>query len=77
MYSQRAEKHIIDRQSKWYKMLEQKCHIAKNIYNHGNYLIRQEFIKNNIWLRYGKIEELVKNNLDQPDYWEWNLANSS
>lgn len=76
MLVQRTEQHIIDRQSKWYKVLEEKCHIAKNIYNHGNYLIRQEFIKNGKWLRYVEVERLVKNNLDYPDYWEWNLANS-
>ena len=76
MLVQRTERHIIDRQSKWYKMLEEKCHIAKNIYNHGNYLIRQEFVKNGKWLRYVEVEKLVKNNIQYPDYWEWNLANS-
>lgn len=76
MLVQRIEQHIINRQSKWYKMLEEKCHIAKNIYNHGNYLIRQEFTKNGKWLRYIEVEKLVKNNTDYPDYWEWNLANS-
>jgi len=76
MLVRRTEQHIINRQSKWYKMLEEKCHIAKNIYNHGNYLIRQEFTKNGKWLRYIEVEKLVKNNTDYPDYWEWNLANS-
>lgn len=57
-------------------MLEEKCHVAKNIYNHGNYLIRQEFTKNGKWLRYVEVEKLVKNNLEYQDYWEWNLANS-
>jgi len=76
MLVQKTEQHIIDRQSKWYKMLEEKCHIAKNIYNHGNYLIRQEFTKNGKWLRYVDVEKLVKNNTEYPDYWEWNLANS-
>ena len=77
MLVQRTEKHAIDRQSKWYKMFEEKCHIAKNIYNHGNYIIRQEFTKNRKWLRYIEVEKLVKNNTDYPDYWDWNLANSS
>ena len=76
MLVQRTEQHIIDRQSKWYKMLEEKCHIAKNIYNHGNYLIRQEFTENGKWLRYIEVEKLVKNNTEYTDYWEWNLANS-
>ena len=54
-----------------------KCHQAKNIYNHGNYLIRQKFIKEDIWLRYIELEQLVKNDLEYPDYWDWDLANSS
>lgn len=76
MIVQRTEQHIIDRQSKWYKMLESKCHVAKNIYNHGNYLVRQEFINNGKWLHYIDVEQQVKHNKDYPDYWEWNLANS-
>lgn len=76
MLVQRTEQHIIDRQSKWYKLLIEKCHQAKNIYNHGNYLIRQEFTKNGKWLRYIKVEQLVKNDKVYTDYWDWNLANS-
>ena len=55
MRVKRVEKHIIDRQNKWYKLLEEKCHIAKNIYNHGNYVIRQEFIANGKYLSYKEI----------------------
>lgn len=76
MLVQRTEQHIIDRQSKWYKMLAEKCYQAKNIYNHGNYLIRQEFINNGKWLRYTEVEQLVKNDDIYTDYWDWNLANS-
>lgn len=76
MQVQRTEQHVITRQSIWYKLLEEKCHNAKNIYNQGNYLIRQEFFKIGRWLRYETIEKLVKNNLDYPDYLAWNLANS-
>lgn len=76
MLVQRAEQHVIDRQSKWYKMLELKCHQAKNIYNHGNYLIRKEFINNGKWLRYEEVEQLVKTDIVYTDYWDWNLANS-
>ena len=76
MLVQRTEQHIIDRQSKWYKMLSEKCHQAKNIYNHGNYLIRQEFINTGKWLRYTEVEQLVKTDDVYTDYWDWNLANS-
>lgn len=76
MLAPRTEQHIIDKQSKWYKMLVEKCHQAKNIYNHGNYLIRQEFINNGKWLRYIEVEQLVKTDAIYTDYWDWNLANS-
>lgn len=76
MLVQRTEHHIIDRQSKWYNILKEKCHQAKNIYNHGNYLIRQEFINNGKWLRYTDVEHLVKTDDVYTDYWSWNLANS-
>lgn len=77
MLAQRTEQHIIDRQSTWYKMLMKKCHQAKNIYNHGNYLIRRKFINNGKWLRYTEVEQLVKTDATYTDYWDWNLANSS
>ena len=77
MLVKRTEQHIITRNSKHYKMLMKKCHQAKNIYNHGNYLIRQKFIKEDLWLRYIELEQLVKNDLEYPDYWDWDLANSS
>ena len=57
-------------------MLAEKCHNAKNIYNHGNFIIRQEFIHNKKWLRYIEVEKLVKTDLNNTDYWDWNLANS-
>ena len=77
MLVQRVEQHIIDRQSTWYKMLEHKCHQAKNIYNHGNFIVRQGFIHNKKWLRYVEVEKLVKTDTDNTDYWDWELANSS
>lgn len=77
MIESRVERHIIDRQHKYYKMLKEKCHLAKNVYNHGNYIIRQEFTKNGKWLRYEDVEKIVKSDLDYPDYWNLGLANSS
>lgn len=74
---QRTEKHIIDRQSKWYKMLAEKCHIAKNIYNHANYLIRQEFINNGKYLNYYTIDKLMRADTKYPDYKELGLSSGS
>ena len=77
MQVKRVERHIIDRQNKWYKLLEEKCHIAKNVYNHGNYVIRQEFIKNGKYLSYKEVEKILHNDIEYPDYWDLGLANSS
>ena len=73
----RVERHIIDRQNKWYNMLIEKCLLARNVYNHGNYLIRQEFFNSGIYLGYTKIERLLHDDLEYPDYWKLGLANSS
>lgn len=77
MIVKRVEKHIINRNHKHFSMLMDKCHESKNIYNHANYLIRQEFINQGNWLRYEDIEKLLHDDLEYPDYWNWNLANSS
>lgn len=77
MQVKRIERHIINRQNKWYKLLENKCYIAKNIYNHANYLIRQTFVKTNKYLTYKKVEKLLHDDVEYPDYWDLGLANSS
>lgn len=77
MIVQRTEQHIIDRQSKWYKLLAEKCHIAKNIYNHANYLIRQEFTSTGKYLNYYTVEKLMKTDEEYPDYHDLQLSSGS
>ncbi|ABY95675.1 transposase, IS605 OrfB family [Thermoanaerobacter pseudethanolicus ATCC 33223] len=36
------------------------CFTAKNLYNYANYIIRQEFINNNKWIRYKKLNKTLK-----------------
>jgi putative transposase len=43
------------------KTLFRLCNLAKNLYNEGNYLIRQEFFKNGKWIRYYSLYHLLKN----------------
>ena len=57
-------------------MLEELCHKAKNTYNQGNYLIRQEFIKSGKWLRYNEIDKLIKYSNDNENYYSW-IANAN
>ena len=73
----RVERHIIGREHRYFPMLQEKTHIAKNIYNHGNYLIRQKLFDFGLWMRYQEVEKLLHDDLDYPDYWDWDLANSS
>ena len=68
MIVQRVEKHVIKTSSPHYSMLQDYTHKAKNLYNHANYLIRQEFFKNNKWLRYGQLDKILKGDLVYDDY---------
>ncbi len=36
------------------------CHLSKNLYNEGNYLIRQEFFNHRKWIRYNSLYHLLK-----------------
>ena len=42
---QLVEKHIISKTHKHYKECDDICFLSKNLYNKANYIIRQEFIK--------------------------------
>ena len=58
-------------------MLQDYTHKAKNLYNHANYLIRQEFFKNNKWLRYGQLDKILKGDLVYDDYRQMPSAQSA
>jgi len=36
------------------------CHLSKNLYNQGNYLVRQSLLKNSKWMRYVKLYDELK-----------------
>ena len=63
MIVQRVERHIIHESNSYYKLLKYFCKISKDLYNQANYIIRQEFTKNNKWIRYNNdlIKQLRKN----------------
>lgn len=52
-------------------------HRSKNLYNHANYLVRKEFTENNKWLRYQNLDEILKKDLDYPDYRNMPTAKSA
>lgn len=53
---QRVERHIIIKS----QIIDDLCFKSKNLYNLANYHVRQEFINNGKWLRYGKIDKLLQ-----------------
>ena len=63
----RVEHHRLKPSSPFYAMLREFCHRSKNLYNHGNFLIRQTFIDDGKWLRYGEVDRLLKGDADYPD----------
>ena len=77
MIVQRVEKHVIKMSNPYYSLLCDYTHKAKNLYNHANYLIRQEFFKNNKWLRYGELDKILKGDLVYDDYRQMPSAQSA
>jgi len=64
----KVEKHIIKQSNKHFKLIKHFCWLSKNLYNHANFLIREEFIKNGKWLRYQELDKILKNDSEYPDY---------
>jgi len=73
-----VEKHIITKCNKFYKEIDHLAFLSKNLYNKGNYIIRQEFIKTRKevekgerkkanWIRYHELQKILQNSKD-PDY---------
>ena len=77
MIVQRVEKHLIKQNNPFYSMFCDFTHKSKNLYNHANYLVRNEFIKNNKWLRYGDMDKLLKADLEFDDYRQMPSAQSA
>ena len=51
MLSVRVDTIPIRRGSEIWKTVDENCLYSKNLYNYANYIIRQEFITNNKWIR--------------------------
>lgn len=67
----RVEQHRIKKNHKFFPIIDDLCWKSKNMYNYGNYIIRQEFIEtskekeqglrdNAIWIQYNKLFDMVK-----------------
>ena len=74
---QRVEKHRIKRNNEYYPMFCDFAHKSKNLYNHANFLVREEFIKNDKWLHYGDLDKLLKADTEYDDYKQMPTAQSA
>ena len=60
-----VERHIVKENSSFWKQIDGLCFLSKNLYNYANYLIRQSFIFDKVYLGFNQVYHLVK---EQPDY---------
>ena len=77
MIVSRVEKHILKQNNKYYSLIDDFCLKAKNLYNHANYIIRQEFCLSNKWIRYSDLDSMLKKDKDYPDYANMPTARSA
>lgn len=68
MIERRVERHVINRGNKYFSLLDHYCFLAKNLYNHATYLVRQHLFSTGKWLRYGDLDKIMRANVDYPDY---------
>ncbi len=60
-----VERHIVKDTSPFWKQIDNLCFLSKNLYNYANYLIRQSFIFDQVYLGFNQVYHQVK---AQPDY---------
>lgn len=77
MIVSRVEKHTIKQNNKYYSLLDDFCLRAKNLYNHANYIVRKTFCEYNIWVRYGDLDAILKEDMEYPDYRNMPTAQSA
>jgi putative transposase len=56
----RVEQHVIKKNNPLWNIIDNMCFKSKNLYNFGNYIIRQEFINNGKWFQYNSLFNLCK-----------------
>lgn len=74
---QRVEKHIIKKSHPFYSMLCEYAYLTKNLYNHANFIVRNEFVKTGKWLRYQELDKILRQDITYPDYRNMPAAQSA
>ena len=73
----RTEKHIIKSSDNYFSLILSFCRQSKNLYNHANYLIRQEFTKNKKLIKYSDLDKILKADEEYLDYQNMPTAQSA
>ena len=76
-FIQQVEKHIIKKSHPHYSMFCEYTHLAKNLYNHANFLVRNEFVNTGKWLRNHELDKRLRQDVDYPDYRNMPAAQSA
>ncbi|NEO51935.1 MAG: IS200/IS605 family element transposase accessory protein TnpB [Okeania sp. SIO3B5] len=59
-----VERHIIQKNHRFYPEIDRLCFLSKNLYNYSNYLVRQSFIFENTYLSYYDLQKTLSTQLD-------------
>ena len=73
----RVEQHILKPSNPAYEMLAEFCYLSKNLYNQGNYLLRQQFFAHEKQSSYEQLDKILKEKMDFPDYRNMPTAQSA
>ncbi|MBD5585052.1 MAG: IS200/IS605 family element transposase accessory protein TnpB [Clostridia bacterium] len=68
MMARRVEKHKIRKSDPHFDLFKHFCHLSKNLYNHGLYLMRQEYRNTGKVLKYTQLNKILKTDTVYPDY---------
>ncbi len=59
-----VERHIIQKNHRFYAEIDRLCFLSKNLYNYANYLVRQSFIFENTYRNYHEIQKTLQSQQD-------------
>lgn len=77
MIVKRVEKHILRQSNPYFAMIDDFYFKSKNLYNHANYIVRHEFIKNDKWIRCWDLDKILKQDVEYNDYRQMPTAQSA
>jgi putative transposase len=56
----RVEQQVIRKSHSMWKVIDENCFYAKNLYNLATYTVRQEFVNNKRWIKYGELDKMLQ-----------------